>query len=84
MLLGSPPDMVRSAPSHRTHTPHDPNKASFGFRNYISFKTLDNIFYRNASVFSDIKEESGVTGLSGKGNGYFMPFSYASIIFLTI
>jgi len=26
MLLGSPPDMVRGAPSHRTNTPHDRSK----------------------------------------------------------
>ena len=27
MLLGSPPDMVHGAPSHRTYTPHDKNNA---------------------------------------------------------
>ena len=27
MLLGSPPDMVHGAPSHRTYTPHDKSNA---------------------------------------------------------
>ena len=31
MLLGSPPDMIHSAPSHRTHAPYGQIKAHSAF-----------------------------------------------------
>ena len=34
MLLGSPPDMVHGAPSHRTYTPHDKSNAPHGLLPY--------------------------------------------------
>ncbi len=57
MLLGSPPDMVRGAPSHRTNTPHDRSKIQLY---YVLFKPTYhqlcyyNIYLQNLQVLFDI------------------------------
>ncbi|MBQ1663881.1 MAG: hypothetical protein II057_04945, partial [Clostridia bacterium] len=57
MLLGSPPDMIHSAPSHRTHAPYGQTKAHSAFISahyYTEFPLLNQHFILTELFFIGI------------------------------